>query len=114
MFKDGKAKPATWELLKFMFLEKNDHRWNSESGYLPSRIENLQQEPYKSDANWAVQVEQFQRADTASRPYPLGFTEIHSGIAAWLQKAYLGNVGAAEALKNAEDEANALLKKLNG
>ena len=43
MFKDSKHKAETWELLKFMFREENDLKWNSLGGYLPSRIENFQQ-----------------------------------------------------------------------
>ncbi len=113
MFKDSKHKPETWELLKFMFSEANDLRWNSLGGYLPSRIENLDKEPYKSNPMWKVQVEQFKRPDTADRPYPLGFNEIHTAMAGWLQKAYFGKIGAAEALKGAEDQANEMLKKLS-
>lgn len=112
MFKDSKHKAETWELLKFMFREENDLKWNSLGGYLPSRIENFQKEPYKSDKNWKLAVEQFQRPDTVERPYMVGFNEIHTAMAAWLQKAYLGKATAAEALKGMQDEANEMMKKL--
>ena len=67
--------------------------------------------PYTTDPNFKLEEEQAK--SDVGRPYPLGFTELHTKIAGWLQKAYLGQIGAQEALKNAQEEANGLLAKYN-
>ncbi len=113
MFKGGKHKNETWDLLKFMFRPENDHKWNSEGGYIPVRKENFEKEPYKSSPAWQLQKKQFTRDDVRLRPYFLGFTEIQSKTAEWINKAYRNNISVEEALSKAEDEANAMLKKLS-
>jgi len=113
MLKGSKHKEEAWKLLKWLMKPENDYKWNTLGGYLPSQKINFGKSPYNSDPNWLVQRKQFLRSDTMSRPYPLGFNEIHTKFATWLQKAYLGQVGAEEALKSAQAEANALLKEFS-
>lgn len=113
MMSGSKHKEEAWELLKFLLREENDFRWNALGGYLPSRRSNMERTPFTDEPNWMLARQQFMLDEICARPYPLGFNETHSKIASWLQKAYLGQVDVETALRNAQEEGNELLKRLN-
>ncbi|WP_204518149.1 ABC transporter substrate-binding protein [Brevibacillus fulvus] len=105
-------KKAAWEFVKWMTDTPQSIKWSTQTGYMPVTKEAVESEEmkkyYETAPNFEVAVKQLEYAK--ARPMVPAYKEVQEIIMTELQRAVLNQATADEALQNAVDKSNKLLK----
>jgi multiple sugar transport system substrate-binding protein len=110
MMKAAKNKDGAWSFMRFASRDENSHNFTQAISLGPVKLVNFEKEPYKSNPEWKVNLDQFRVKENVYQPIYGGYTEGAKAIAEELLAAYRGQKTAKDALVDAERRATALLK----
>lgn len=106
-------KKAAWEFVSWMTDTAQTVPFSLESGYMPVTTEAVEsaemKAAYEKEPNFQVAVKQLEYA--SPRPMVPGYKELQEVIMTEIQRAVLGQASIDEALQNAADKGEKLLKK---
>ena len=110
MMKGDKNHDAAWAFMKFAARDDNSHNFTQAISLGPVKNVNFNKEPYVSNPEWKVNLDQFRVKENEYQPIYGGYTEGAKLIAEELMEAYTGKKTAKDALADAERRATAVLK----
>jgi ABC-type glycerol-3-phosphate transport system substrate-binding protein len=110
MMKATKAKEAAWSFMRFASRDDNSHNFTQAIRLGPAKLVNFSREPYVSDPEWKVNMDQYRVKENVYQPIYGGYTEGAKVIAEELLAAYTGQKPAKDALADAERRATQFLK----
>lgn len=110
MMKEGKNKDASWAFMRFASRDDNSHNFTQAIRLGPVKTVNFSKEPYVSDPEWKVNLDQYRVKENVLQPIYGGYTEGAKLIAEELVAAYTGQKTAKDALADAERKAASVLK----
>ncbi|MDQ3699709.1 MAG: extracellular solute-binding protein, partial [Chloroflexota bacterium] len=110
MMKSGKNKEGAWALMRFAGRDENSHNFTQAISLGPAKTVNFTKEPYVSNPEWKVNLDQFRVKENVFQPIYGGYTDGAKAIATELVAAYTGQKSAKDALADAERQATLLLK----
>lgn len=110
MMKNGKNKEGAWALMRFAGRDENSHNFTQAIRLGPAKTVNFSKEPYVSDPEWKVNLDQYRVKENVFQPIYGGYTDGAKAIATELVAAYTGQKTAKDALADAERQATLLLK----
>jgi multiple sugar transport system substrate-binding protein len=102
---------GAWDFLQYTLSPEVQAEWDIATGYLPTNNETTETETYKAYLEKNPQIEVFvkQLEYAKARPSILAYDEVSSALATEIEKALLGKVTPAEALKTAAENAQKAL-----
>jgi len=110
MMKGAKNKEGAWSFMRFASRDENSHNFTQAISLGPVKLVNFNKEPYISNPEWKVNLDQFRVKENEFQPIYGGYTEGAKVIAEELLAAYTGQKTAKDALSDAERRATLLLK----
>jgi multiple sugar transport system substrate-binding protein len=110
MMKTARNKDAGWAFMRFAARDENSHNFTQAIRLGPVKNVNFAKEPYASDPEWKVNLDQFRVRENIFQPIFGGYTEGSKAIAEELNAAYTGQKTPKDALADAERRATLLLK----
>ncbi len=110
MMKGAKNKEGAWSFMRFASRDENSHNFTQAISLGPVKLVNFNKEPYVSNPEWKVNLDQFRVKENEFQPIYGGYTEGAKAIAEELLAAYTGQKTAKDALSDAERRAALLLK----
>jgi multiple sugar transport system substrate-binding protein len=110
MMKDAKNKDAAWAFMRFAARDDNSHSFTQAISLGPVKTVNFSREPYVSDPEWKVNLDQYRVKENVYQPIYGGYTEGAKAIGDELVAAYTGQKAPKDALADAERRATQLLK----
>jgi multiple sugar transport system substrate-binding protein len=110
MMKNGKNHEGAWAFLRFASRDDNSHRFTQAISLGPVKLVNFDKEPYKSNPEWKVNLDQYRVKENVYQPIYGGYTDGAKAIAEELLAAYTGQKTAKDAMADAERRATQLLK----
>jgi multiple sugar transport system substrate-binding protein len=110
MMKAGPNKEGAWALMRFASRDENSHNFTQAIRLGPVKNVNFAKEPYVSDPEWKVNLDQYRVKENVYQPIYGGYTEGAKAIAEELVAAYTGQKTPKDALADAERRATLLLK----
>ncbi|WP_228728240.1 ABC transporter substrate-binding protein [Brevibacillus composti] len=106
-------KKAAWEFIEWMTDTKQTIPWSLETGYMPvtkAAVDSDEmKKAYEKEPNFQVAVKQLEYAKP--RPMVPGYKELQEVIMTEIQRAVLGQATVDEAIGNAVEKGQKLLKK---
>jgi multiple sugar transport system substrate-binding protein len=111
MMKNGKNHDAAWAFLRFAARDENSHNFTQAISLGPAKLVNFEKEPYKSNPEWKVNLDQYRVKENIYQPIYGGYTDGAKAIAEELLLAYTGQKAPKDALVDAERKATLLLKQ---
>ncbi|USG65514.1 ABC transporter substrate-binding protein [Brevibacillus ruminantium] len=106
-------KKAAWEFIEWMTDTKQTIPWSLETGYMPVTKDAVESEDmkkaYEKEPNFQVAVKQLEYAKP--RPMVPGYKELQEVIMTEIQRAVLGQATVDQAIGNAVEKGQKLLKK---
>ncbi len=110
IMKAAKNKEGAWAFMRFASRDENSHNFTQAIRLGPVKTVNFSKEPYVSDPEWKVNLDQYRVKENVYQPIYGGYTDGAKAIAEELQAAYTGQKTAKDALADAERRATQLLK----
>jgi multiple sugar transport system substrate-binding protein len=110
MMKGAQNKEGAWAFMRFASRDENSHNFTQAISLGPVKTVNFGREPYASDPEWKVNLDQYRVKENVYQPIYGGYTEGAKAIAEELVAAYTGQKSAKDALTDAERRATLLLK----
>ncbi|HET7767620.1 MAG TPA: extracellular solute-binding protein, partial [Chloroflexota bacterium] len=110
MMKGAKNKEGAWAFMRFASRDENSHNFTQAISLGPVKNVNFNKEPYVSNPEWKVNLDQFRVKENEYQPIYGGYTEGAKLIAEELMDAYTGKKAPKDALADAERRATAVLK----
>ena len=110
LMKAAKTKEASWAFMRFASRDDNSHNFTQAIRLGPVKTTNFSKEPYVSDPEWKVNLDQYRIKENVLQPIYGGYTEGAKTIAEELLAAYRGQKAPKDALADAERRATLLLK----
>jgi multiple sugar transport system substrate-binding protein len=110
MMKAAKNKEGAWSFMRFASRDENSHNFTQALSLGPAKTVNFAKEPYVSDPEWKVNLDQYRVKENVYQPIYGGYTEGAKAIAEELAAAFTGQKSAKDALVDAERRATLLLK----
>jgi len=110
LMKAAKTKEASWAFMRFASRDDNSHNFTQAIRLGPVKTTNFSKEPYVSDPEWKVNLDQYRIKENVLQPIYGGYTEGAKTIAEELLAAYTGKKAPKDALADAERRATLLLK----
>jgi multiple sugar transport system substrate-binding protein len=111
LMKQAQFKEGGWAFLKWASRDTNSHAFTQVISLGPVKTANFQKDPYASDPEWQVNLDQFKVKENGFQPLFPGYTEGAEAVAEELHAAYVGQKTAKDALAEAERRASLLLKR---
>src|SRR5690348_3847154 len=90
MMKGDKNHETTWAFMKFAARDDNSHNFTQAIHLGPAKLVNFKKEPYVSDPEWKVNLDQYQVKENVYQPIYGGYTDGAKAIAEELLNAYTG------------------------
>jgi multiple sugar transport system substrate-binding protein len=110
LMKAAKNKEAAWAFMRFASRDGNSHNFTQALSLGPAKTANFAKEPYASDPEWKVNLDQYRVKENVYQPIYGGYTEGAKAIAEELVAAYTGQKSPKDALGDAERRATQFLK----
>ncbi|MGH2368538.1 MAG: ABC transporter substrate-binding protein, partial [Chloroflexota bacterium] len=110
MMKNGKNKEGAWAFMRFASRDENSHNFTQAIRLGPVKTVNFSREPYASDPEWKVNLDQYRVKENVYQPIYGGYTDGAKAIAEELQAAYRGQKAPKDALTDADRRATLVLK----
>ncbi|HEX2186828.1 MAG TPA: sugar ABC transporter substrate-binding protein [Chloroflexota bacterium] len=110
LMKNGKNKEGAWAFMRFASRDENSHTFTQAIRLGPVKTVNFAKEPYVSDPEWKVNLDQYRIKENVYQPIYGGYTEGAKVIAEELIAAYNGEKTAKDALTDAHRRATEFLK----
>ena len=104
--KAAKNKDGAWSFMRFASRDENSHNFTQAISLGPVKLVNFEKEPYKSNPEWKVNLDQFRVKENVYQPIYGGYTEGAKAIAEELLAAYRGQKTAKDALADGERRAD--------
>jgi multiple sugar transport system substrate-binding protein len=110
MMKNGRNHEGAWAFMRFAARDENSHNFTQAISLGPVKLANFAKEPYASNWEWKVNLDQFRVKENVYQPIFGGYTEGSKAIAEELIAAYTGQKAPKDALADGERRAAQLLK----
>jgi multiple sugar transport system substrate-binding protein len=110
MMKTAKNKDGGWAFMRFAARDENSHNFTQAIRLGPAKLANFNKEPYVSDPEWKVNLDQYRVKENIFQPIFGGYTEGSKVVAEELNAAYVGQKTPKDALADAERRATQFLK----
>jgi ABC-type glycerol-3-phosphate transport system substrate-binding protein len=110
MMKGGQNHEGAWAFMRFAARDENSHNFTQAIHLGPAKNVNFTKEPYVSDPEWKVNLDQYRIKENVYQPIFGGYTEGAKVVAEELVLAYGGQKTAKDALADAERRATELLR----
>ncbi len=113
IFKQSKAPDAAWTFVKWILKPETQARWSIDSGYLPVRRSVRQVPEFIEYLDQYPEVKVFvDQMDTGKSPRPVDYHGLHIArhVAEAIERACLGRIDPAQALRESAERSNRLLQ----
>ncbi len=110
MMKSAKNKEGAWAFMRFASRDENSHNFTQAIRLGPVKTVNFSKEPYVSDPEWKVNLDQYRVKENVMQPIYGGYTEGAKVIAEELVASYTGQKAAKDALADAHRRATEFLR----
>ncbi|MBI3973889.1 MAG: extracellular solute-binding protein [Chloroflexi bacterium] len=110
LMKHNAAKAAGWRFLQFAGRDDNSHAFTQTISLGPVKKANFEKEPYASNPEWKVNMDQIRVKENTYQPFFPGYVEGAQAVGEEIFGAYGGKKTPKDALADAERRATLLLK----
>ncbi len=111
MMKNGPNHEGAWAFMRFAARDDNSHNFTQAIHLGPVKLVNFNKEPYVSDPEWKVNLDQYRVKENVYQPIFGGYTDGAKVVAEELVLGYAGKKAPKDALADAERRATEFLKR---